>query len=84
MEKFDIEAFMRSLDRAGFNKLVMLNIHALEITEQELSEMIGFARDIYQDENPGEEVEILAHKHHGDSGTWVIAVMHENEMDCFV
>lgn len=88
MEKFDLEAFMRSLDDAGFNKLVMVNIHALEITQQELEAMIDQARELYQDENPGEEVEILVHHNHSDSdsdsGTFYIAVIHENEMDCFV
>lgn len=79
MEQFDIEAFMNKLDAVGFNTLVMLNIEALEITKEDLDNLVGMASEIYQSEHEGEDISVIMHRL--DDATFYVAVAYENKME---
>lgn len=79
MEQFDIEAFMNRLDTVGFNTLVMLNIEALDITKEELDNLVVMASEIYQSEHDGEDISVIMHGL--DDATFYVAVAYENQME---
>lgn len=80
MEQFDLEALMATFDAHGLGKLVMVNIDALEITEDELLLMLEQSRMIYESELNTELVTV-AHRL-DDGATFYVAIVDENEIPC--
>lgn len=77
MEKFTIDQMMETLDKAGENSLVMVNINALEITENELIEMLTSAEDIYKSERGN--VRIMACKL--GKGSYYVSLVNDESME---
>lgn len=78
MENFDLEALTKALDNAGFNKMVLVNLHALEITGEEFADMIIHASGVYHRENPDDRISISVLP--AGEGSFYVAVINENEM----